>query len=112
MLVELDLFSGRPAPRWHLDPGAADEFRTLTASLPPAGTVTQPRPPGLGYRGFTVTDGDRVVRVFAGRVTEGATSRADPGRYLERWLLSRLPPPLRNLHPVVAAAIDEDGPDG
>ncbi|MEV5238298.1 hypothetical protein AB0K89_04090 [Streptomyces cinnamoneus] len=109
MLVELDLFSGRPAPRWHLGPGAAEEFRTLSAALPPAGTVTHPREPGLGYRGFTVTDGDTVVRVFAGRVTGGATSRADPGRYLERWLLSRLPPPLHHLRPVVAAAIDEDG---
>ncbi|MCA6094776.1 hypothetical protein LE181_21705 [Streptomyces sp. SCA3-4] len=111
MLVELDLFSGCPAPRWHLGPGAAEEFRTLTAALPPTGPVSRPRSPGLGYRGFTVTDGDTVVRVFAGRVTEGTTSRDDPGRHLERWLLSRLPPPLRHLRPVVAEAIDEDGRD-
>ncbi|MEX2981813.1 hypothetical protein [Streptomyces sp. C36] len=112
MLVELDLFSGRPAPRWRLDPGAAEEFRTLTAALPPARTAPQPQEPGLGYRGFVVTDGDKVTRVFAGRVTEGTTSRADPDRSLEHWLLSRLPSPLSPLRPVVTAALDEDDRGG
>ncbi|MEU1377569.1 hypothetical protein ABZ442_28510 [Streptomyces triculaminicus] len=111
MLVELDLFSGRPAPRWRLDPGAAEEFRTLTAALPPAGTAPQPRTPGLGYRGFIVTDGEKVTRVFAGHVTEGTTSRVDRDRSLEHWLLSRLPSPLHHLRPMVAAALAENDRD-
>lgn len=109
MLVELELFSGRPDPRWCLDPGDAQEFRVLTAGLPLADpAAARPPAPGLGYRGFTVTDADRVVHVFAGRVTEGATSRSDPGRSVERWLLARLPLSLRDLRPSVAEAL-EDG---
>ncbi len=111
MLVELDLFSGRPNPRWRLDPGDAEEFRALTAGLPPAGPVAQPPSPGLGYRGFTVTDADRVIHVFAGRVTEGTTSRTDRDRSLEHWLLTRLPSSLRDLRPLVTEAL-EGGRDG
>ncbi|GHG78827.1 hypothetical protein GCM10018779_59160 [Streptomyces griseocarneus] len=111
MLVEVDLFSGRPNPRWRLGPRAAEEFRTLTAGLPPAGPVARPPSPGLGYRGFTVTDADRVIHVFAGRVTEGTTSRTDPDRSLEHWLLTRLPSSLRHLHSVVAEALENDRDD-
>ncbi|GAA0433052.1 hypothetical protein [Streptomyces luteireticuli] len=108
MLVELDLFSGRPNPRWRLAPGAAEEFRALTAGLPPAGPAARTPSPGLGYRGFTVRDADRVVHVFAGRVTEGDASRTDPGRSLERWLLAQLPSSLGHLCSVVAEALDGD----
>ncbi|MBH1935243.1 hypothetical protein I5Q34_13325 [Streptomyces sp. AV19] len=107
MLVELDLYSGRPNPRWQLDSRAAGEFRTMTDSLAAADAARPPLPaPGLGYRGFTVVDGDRTVRVFGGRVELGADQRADPGRTVERWLLDRLPPPLSHLRALVAAAID------
>ncbi|GGX74777.1 hypothetical protein [Streptomyces hiroshimensis] len=116
MLVELDLFSGRPNPRWRLDPGDAEEFCALTAGLPPAGPVARPQPqlpsPGLGYRGFTVTDADRVIHVFAGRVTEGTTSRTDRDRSLERWLLTRLPSSLHDLRSLVAEALDAPSTDG
>jgi hypothetical protein len=36
LLVELDIFSGRPNPRWELDDAGADELRVLVARLAPA----------------------------------------------------------------------------
>ncbi|WP_049714754.1 hypothetical protein [Streptomyces caatingaensis] len=110
MEVELDVYSGRPNPRWRLNSRDAGAFRALTAGLPPATTTARPAfpEPGLGYRGFTVRDGGRVLRVAAGRLTEGTASRPDPARSLERWLLSRLPPSLDDLRPLVAAALGEE----
>lgn len=105
MIVELHVFSGRPDPRWPLDPGAAAAFRTLLAGLARADTNPLPAP-GLGYRGFTVTDSEAVRHVFNGWITGGGATLADPGRTVERRLLGTLPPEFEPLRPVVAAAID------
>ena len=67
MEVELDIFSGRPNPSWQLSPERAAE---LAAKLQGLSEKTQPaQDPGLGYRGFTLRDGSRTVRIFQGRVT-------------------------------------------
>ncbi|MFI1256285.1 hypothetical protein ACH4U6_21260 [Streptomyces netropsis] len=105
VIVELGIFSGRPDPRWPLDPGAAAELRALLAGL--AREDANPPPaPGLGYRGFTVTDSEAVRQVFNGRITGGDATLADPGRTVERWLLGTLPPEFEPLRSVVTAAID------
>jgi hypothetical protein len=90
MLVELDVFSGRPNPRWELDETSADELRRLVDRLPPA-TGPPPEPPGLGYRGFVLGEGGRVLRVYRGHVSTPDALVADPSRTIERYLLGRIP---------------------
>jgi hypothetical protein len=89
--VEVDLYSGRPNPRFTL-PDVAEFERRLAGSPPPDAGTGQVRD-GLGYRGLRVSGtsvgevlvsgGVIEVRDAAGRVTR----RADPGRSLERWLI-------------------------
>jgi len=90
--VEVDLYSGRPNPRFNL-PDAA-EFERLLTGLPPASAGTDQVRDGLGYRGLRVT-GTSIGEVFiSGGVVEirdavgGVTRRTDPGRSLERWLVN------------------------
>jgi len=88
--VEIDLYSGRPNPRFTLP--ASAEFQRRLAALP-AG-MCQVRE-GLGYRGLRVAGtgiGSNEVVVSGGCVeirdaAGGVTHRADPGRTFERWLV-------------------------
>ena len=64
--VELDVFSGRPNPRWVLQAEERDSLLELVRSLREAGG---PMPAtGLGYRGFILHDGDREILVYRGLV--------------------------------------------
>ncbi|MBD1845621.1 hypothetical protein H6F89_19855 [Cyanobacteria bacterium FACHB-63] len=94
MQVELDVFSGRPNPRWELTPAEAHEFNRLLKSLPAdsEGMLKE----GLGYRGLIVTltesrtKGYDRITISNGQVivTEQGCSKqfADRDRKLERWL--------------------------
>ncbi|MEV0413359.1 hypothetical protein AB0I68_21790 [Streptomyces sp. NPDC050448] len=105
--MELDIFSGRPNPRWALDGEAAEEMWSLVDGLTP-GPVTPPELPGLGYRGFVCSSGSLTCRAFDARAAVGNLVLADPDRTVERWLLDRLPPEFESLRSVVAAAIQEE----
>ena len=60
--IELDVFSGRPNPRWVVPAEARDSLLELVASLREVGG---PMPAtGLGYRGFILRDGDREILVY------------------------------------------------
>lgn len=91
--VELDIFSGRPNPRWALSSANALVFLERLAALPAA--PPSPLAANLGYRGFVVEvfngGGTTLLRVHGGQVQAEppATPQAyrDPGRALERWLL-------------------------
>ncbi len=88
LIVTLEVFSGRVNPEWTLTPADSAEFdRRLAALTPSTGASTGGEQP-LGYRGFNVRGGAAPVRVFRGGVMNGAQPLADPGRTLERWLLS------------------------
>ena len=90
MLVELDIFSGRPNPRWELDEQDRRELLRLQAGL----TATErapPEPPGLGYRGFSYADAFGPCHAFRGQVRTHAAMLADPLFSVERFLLRRLP---------------------
>src|SRR5437588_2052835 len=70
--VELDVFSGRPNPRWVL---AAEQAEKLLADLADRAPADPQEVPGLGYRGFVLNNlgQDRRIphrlRVYDGVVT-------------------------------------------
>ncbi|MEU1290155.1 hypothetical protein [Kitasatospora sp. NPDC005856] len=110
MIVEVDLYSGRPNPRFPLRPATADELTHRIAALTPATGDAQPRD-GLGYRGLRVLAGPHdtvpAITVSGGLVTvhtpDGPPRRLhDPGRALERWLLTQ---GAGTLDPEVVAAV-------
>jgi hypothetical protein len=101
MLVELDVFSGRPNPQWELDEPTANELRRIMGGLT-ATTNELPVPPGLGYRGFILADGSGQSRVYKGYVTRANGVFADPSFTVERFLLDRLPVELQGLRSRVA----------
>jgi hypothetical protein len=64
--VELDVFSGKPNPKWELPPDQASNVLATIASEP---EVKADVPvPGLGYRGFLLHSGERSVRVYHGLI--------------------------------------------
>lgn len=116
--VELDIFSGRPNPRWTLSDAAAREFTDRLAALPAAAPETLAG--NLGYRGFVVdvVDGTTTgrVQVQGGGVHVGLPDsppafRRDSGRALEKWLFQTGMPFLdRALIEIVAAQLPADRP--
>jgi hypothetical protein len=73
MMVQLDIYSGRPNPTWTLSPAQTEEIGRMLVGLPRAAGA--PPEPGLGYRGFLLTNPERTaglpaqVRVAAGTIT-------------------------------------------
>lgn len=51
--AELDIFSGRPNPRWML---SAEQLERLRRQLNEPVPAAAPPPLGLGYRGFVITN--------------------------------------------------------
>jgi hypothetical protein len=90
--VELDIFSGRPNPRWTLEPAEEAELveRLLDRSVPITPmNVTDGK---LGYRGFLVRATGATAATLAARglptafrVRDGLGASIDPSS--ERWLL-------------------------
>ena len=95
LVVQADVFSGRPNPEWTLEAGETGEFRNLFGRLR-APTAPGGLRDGLGYRGFVVFGTEMVipgcdeVRVQGAQVVAhcegGDRWYADPDRALERWL--------------------------
>lgn len=101
MRIELDVFSGRPNPRWELDEDSAAALRRLLSRLAVT-TDTPPEPPGLGYRGF-VFDGDAgPERAYGGFVISSNAVLIDPSFGVERFLRDRLPTEFRDLRSRIA----------
>jgi len=73
MIVELDVFSGRPNPTWSLSAEQVKELIGLFQNLPPADQSAPET--GLGYRGFLISNPDRAgglakhIRIYGGIVT-------------------------------------------
>ena len=102
MLVELDIFSGRPTPRWRLSDAEAALVRELMDALAPAQASPLPEPPGLGYRGFRI---DNAVTAYRGVVRAGGRLLSDPQRRIERFLLDSLPPEHESVRPAVESEL-------
>ena len=90
VLVELDVFSGRPNPRWELDEPTTAELQRILSGLSPA-TNAAPEPPGLGYRGVVFTDDVGHSRAYRNRVSTPRLILADPTVSVERFLLDQIP---------------------
>ena len=93
VVVELDLFSGRPNPEWRLTNSARDRLLQLLRAAPP--TSAPASEPGLGYRGFVVriTSDGKTARVPVGDGAidiDGARGR-DAGRAIETMLMQSMP---------------------
>ena len=59
--VQLDIFSGRPNPRWTVSGEAADRLWGLVERS----ELTEPQePPDLGYRGFLLLTVVEAIRAF------------------------------------------------
>lgn len=73
MMVEMDVFSGRPNPTWSLSEEQVVELLKAFHDLPPADKFSQET--GLGYRGFLILNPDRAgtlaphIRIYGGIVT-------------------------------------------
>ncbi|WP_161855517.1 hypothetical protein [Bradyrhizobium sp. CCBAU 051011] len=96
--VEIDIFSGRPNPKWEL---GRTEITALLRLLKKARKVKAPAgaADGLGFRGFKVsfmTGGSgRELRVKGNSVSDGAQHFSDDRRTIEKFLLAKMP---RELH--------------
>ena len=90
MLVELDVFSGRSNPQWRLDERSAEELRRLLGRLTST-ALAAVEPPGLGYRGFVLTDKSGSWHAYHGYVRTSRDVLADSGFSIERFLLDRIP---------------------
>lgn len=96
MRVELDVFSGRPNPRWELDEETAVALRRLLSRLAVT-TDTPPEQPGLGYRGFVFAGETGRGRAYRGYVISSDVVLADPSSSVERFLRDHVPTELRDL---------------
>ncbi len=79
MFVELDVFSGRPNPRWELDQTHSQKLWQLQGRLEVSRRV-HPEPPGLGR-----------VRAYRGFILTAHAVLADPSFIVERYLIDQLP---------------------
>ena len=104
MLVELDVFSGRPNPRWELDEQSSQQLRQVEARL--TSTRQAPvEPPGLGYRGFLYSDEGSQLRAYRGYLRTSREVLADPTFSVEKFLLDRLPAEYAEMRARIAAEL-------
>ena len=79
-------------------------MRQLERRLTPAGQAA-PEPPGLGYRGFVLSDARGHVRAYRGYVKTPRTVLADPSFSVEKYLRNQLPAEYAELHDWLAAEL-------
>ena len=93
--VELDLYSGRPNPRWELTAEEGRELLRRLGDLEGSAAGFAPEPPGLGYRGFILVpvgpdDGlTERIEVYGGTITIHRGRKAvhyRDSRDVEEWL--------------------------
>ena len=72
--IELDVYSGKPNPKWELPPEEASGLLKIIESAPEE--KAEMNLPGLGYRGFILRSGKKTIRVYHGLIAvedSGAT---------------------------------------
>jgi len=104
MLVELDVFSGRPNPRGELDEQTYAELLRLQSRLKPA-RESMPEPPGLGYRGVLYSDERGPVRAYRGLVATRHGVLEDSRLTIELYILEHVPAEYADVAQRVAAEL-------
>ncbi len=96
IMVELDIFSGRPNPSWELSTEDVSELAGRMTNLTPASKL--PVMGGLGYRGFVISNPDKIeglpiqIRVYNGTITtteKELTNYYEDINNIESWLLEQ-----------------------
>jgi hypothetical protein len=64
--IELDVYSGKPNPKWELPPDEASSLLKTVESAPEE--KAEMNLPGLGYRGFILRPGTKIIRVYHGLI--------------------------------------------
>ena len=106
MDVEIDIFSGRPNPRWRLSEAETARLMPLLESLDHAAGGPPPGPPGLGYRGIRLRDSaGSTWSAYRGFIQSSHGLLADPARAVERFLLDRLPPEYKELRSLLESEL-------
>lgn len=90
VLVELDIFSGRPNPRWVVSDQTAQRLYRLCRDLQRTDEPAR-QPPALGYRGFIFPLNGQPVRAWEGRIIAGQIICLDSAREIERLLFDSMP---------------------
>jgi len=94
-LVTLNIFSGRPNPRWFLDDAAAAELRDRLYRKPTTISAAPPDSGALGYRGLDIRfdDSAEPIYIHGGvvRTLAGSPNLSDPDREIERFVLNTMP---------------------
>ena len=93
MLIELDVFSGRPNPRWELDERTTRELQRLLRRLKRS-TATPAEPPWM--------DGPEIVRVYRGYLRTRRAVYADASMTVEKFLVDHLPKEFEQLRGRIA----------
>ena len=117
-VVELDIFSGRPNPTWHLSAVQGARLAAMLQALPVTSAAAPPDV--LGYRGFIVCMADPATtrrtcaRVYGGTVYPhegiGAIWRTDQQQRVERFLLETAQPWIEaSLYTFVMQALPSHG---
>ena len=96
MLVELDVFSGRPNPRWELDEATSAALRQLVRGLVPPASGLRSRPVSATEASSSPTR-PGPTRAYKRYVIGSAVVLADPSFSVERFLLDHLPEEFRRL---------------
>ncbi|MCX6952111.1 MAG: hypothetical protein NTV51_08080 [Verrucomicrobia bacterium] len=73
MEAELDVFSGRPNPRWVIPAPESERIAAQLAAL--SQPADPPAMPGLGFRGFVLRSDRLTARLFGRRIV-----LSEPGR--------------------------------
>jgi hypothetical protein len=102
--VILDIFAGRPNPSWILSEGQVRALEKLLGrDYKDKSSVRLRRPPGLGYRGFIISNPGGLrglplaCRVFGGTINIREAGVTDPSQVyaiedrnrIEAWLLEQ-----------------------
>jgi hypothetical protein len=111
MFVEIDIFSGRPNPRWELSEADNAWLTRLLESLEGVAGRASPSPPGLGYRGFRLRDAAGMTwSAYGGLVQSPDGLVADPNRRIERFLLDHMPANYEDLRSSIESELGQAPP--
>ncbi len=104
MLVELDVFSGRPNPTWEIDAAGVQALQRLHARLHVSEAPAHP-PAALGYRGVRYALDAQAYCAVRGHIYGKGAVLDDPRSTVELFLLGLAPPEFAELRARIMAEL-------